>query len=72
MNSSSAASDFGQDRQLNKLLQDRTDCTIITVNGVQLRGVIEMFDKYVVLLRGSNGLPNMIYKHAISTVRSNK
>lgn len=41
--------------------------TIFLVNGYQLRGVIDAFDPYVVVLI-SDGRQQVIYKHAISTI----
>lgn len=63
---------FGQEEQLNQLMQSQVDCTIITVNGVQIRGTIQAHDKYSVLIRTQNGMQNLIYKSALSTIRSGK
>ncbi len=41
--------------------------TVFLVNGFQMRGTIEGFDPFTVVLR-SDGKQNMIYKHAISTI----
>ncbi|MEF2965619.1 RNA chaperone Hfq [Paenibacillus sp. M1] len=59
-----------QDHRLNNFRKNRTECTIITTNGVPLKGTIEAFDKYAVLLRTPSGRQSMVYKHAISTVVS--
>ena len=37
------------------------------VNGFQLRGTIQGYDSFVVLV-AADGRQNMIYKHAISTI----
>lgn len=57
-----------QDARLTDLRNNRALCTIITTNGVQMKGTIEGFDRYVVLVRSTAGKPSMIYKHALSTV----
>ena len=36
------------------------------MNGIKLQGSVESFDQFVVLLK--NGVSQMVYKHAISTV----
>ena len=41
--------------------------TVFLVTGFQMRGTIEGFDPFTVVLR-SDGKQNMIYKHAISTI----
>ncbi|MEC0237170.1 RNA chaperone Hfq [Paenibacillus kribbensis] len=69
MNEGYTKTDYNQDYQLNKLLKDEIECTVITTNGVQMRGKIQLYDKFSVLLRTHNGIQNLIYKHAISTIR---
>lgn len=59
---------FKQDEQLASLLRDKTECTFITTNGVQLKGSVERFDSYVVLIRMHGGKQSLIYKHALSTI----
>lgn len=61
---------FNQDDQLSVLLQDRIECTVITTNGVQIKGTVEAFDNYAVLIRAHSGKQSMIYKHALSTIIS--
>ena len=41
--------------------------SVFLVNGFQMRGTIEGFDVFTVLLQ-SDGKQNLIYKHAISTI----
>lgn len=55
-----------QDPYLNTLRKDRIPVSIYLVNGIKLQGQIESFDQFVLLLR--NGVSQMVYKHAISTV----
>ena len=55
-----------QDPYLNVLRKERVPVSIFLVNGIKLKGQIESFDQFVVLLK--NSVSQMIYKHAISTV----
>ncbi|WP_166242896.1 RNA chaperone Hfq [Paenibacillus turpanensis] len=57
-----------QDHQLHQFLKNRQVCTIITTNGVPIKGTIEFFDKYIILLQSPSGKQSMIYKHALSTI----
>ena len=56
-----------QEAILNEVRHDRVPVTLFLMNGFQLRGVITGFDNFVVVLV-SDGKPQMIYKHAISTL----
>jgi host factor-I protein len=60
-----------QDTFLNTVRKDKTPITIYLVSGVKLTGKIRSFDKYSVLLE-SNSQEQLIFKHAISTVVSNR
>ena len=60
-----------QDRFLNTVRKDKTPITIYLVSGVKLTGRIRSFDKYSVLLE-NNSQEQLIFKHAISTVVSNR
>jgi host factor-I protein len=60
-----------QDTFLNTVRKDKTPITIYLVSGVKLTGRIRSFDKYSVLLE-SNNQEQLIFKHAISTVVSNR
>ena len=55
-----------QDEILEKFKLDKTELTVFLLNGFQMKGTIEDFDKYVVNLF-SQGKNHIIYKHAIST-----
>jgi host factor-I protein len=55
-----------QDPYLNALRKERVPVSIYLVNGIKLQGQIESFDQFVILLK--NGVNQMIYKSAISTV----
>ena len=60
-----------QDTFLNTVRKDKTPITIYLVSGVKLTGRIRSFDKYSVLLE-NNSQEQLIFKHAISTVVSNR
>lgn len=57
-----------QDTFLNAVRKSRTPLTIFLVNGVKLQGVVTWFDNFCVLLRGDGRPPQLVYKHAISTI----
>lgn len=57
-----------QDRYLNQARKDRIPVTLFLMNGFQLRGTIQSFDQFAVLVL-SEGRQNLIYKHAISTIQ---
>jgi len=56
-----------QDVFLNHVRKNKTSVTVFLVNGVKLQGVVTWFDNFCVLLR-RDGLSQLVYKHAISTV----
>lgn len=55
-----------QDVFLNELRKEKVNVSVFLVNGIKLHGVIDAFDQYVVMLK--NGVTQIVYKHAISTV----
>ncbi len=57
-----------QDRFLNQARKDRIPVTLFLMNGFQLRGTIQSYDQFAVLVL-SEGRQNLIYKHAISTIQ---
>lgn len=59
-------SDLLQDSFLHTLKEENVAVSIFLVNGIKLHGVVDQFDEQVVMLK--NGITQMIYKHAISTV----
>ncbi|MFD1425560.1 host factor-I protein [Kroppenstedtia sanguinis] len=69
MNNQQVAPEFSQDRQLQRFQESQVECTVITVNGIHIKGTVQSFDKYVVLIHTLSGKQSMIYKHAISTVK---
>ena len=56
-----------QDPYLNALRKERIPVSIFLVNGIKLQGQIEAFDESVAVLK-NNGVTQMIYKHAMSTI----
>lgn len=51
---------------LQRLHENQTPVSIFLVNGIKLHGSIEHVDERVITLK--NGVTQMVYKHAISTV----
>ena len=56
-----------QDTFLNHIRKNKVPVTVFLVNGVKLQGMITWFDNFCVLLK-RDGHPQLVYKHAISTV----
>ena len=56
-----------QDLFLNSLRKSKTPVTMFLVKGVKLQGVVTWFDNFSVLLR-RDGMSQLVYKHAISTI----
>ena len=56
-----------QDTFLNHVRKGKISVTVFLVNGVKLQGIITWFDNFCLLLR-RDGLSQLVYKHAISTV----
>ena len=55
-----------QDQALENFKAQQTEVTVFFLNGFQMKGIIEDFDKYMISLV-SQGKQHLIYKHAIST-----
>jgi host factor-I protein len=55
-----------QDPFLNLLRREHVPVSIYLINGIKLQGQIESYDQYSILLR--NTAPQMVYKHAVSTI----
>ena len=56
-----------QDTFLNHLRKTKVPVTVFLVNGVKLQGIITWFDNFSMLLR-RDGVSQLVYKHAISTI----
>jgi host factor-I protein len=59
-----------QDTFLNHVRKTKTPITVFLVNGVKLQGIITWFDNFCLLLR-RDGVSQLVYKHAISTIMPN-
>ena len=60
-----------QDSYLNNARKDKVVLTIYLMSGVKLSGRIKSFDKYSLVLE-TNNQEQLIFKHAISTVVTQK
>ncbi len=56
---------------LNEARKQRAKVEIYLVNGKKLTGKIKSFDKFTLILDRNDG-DQMIFKHAISTIKSKK
>lgn len=56
-----------QNEFFNAARKDRTLVAVFLTNGKKLVGRIRSFDKFTLILEGQQG-PQIVYKHAISTV----
>jgi host factor-I protein len=56
-----------QDTFLNQVRKTKTSVTVFLMNGVKLQGIVTWFDNFCLLLR-KDGISQMVYKHAISTI----
>jgi host factor-I protein len=57
-----------QDKMLNELRKKGIVATVFTTNGVQIKGKINGFDKFSVLIVNDKNQQLLLYKHAISTI----
>lgn len=58
-----------QDAFLNKVRREKLSITIFLLSGYELRGFVKGFDNYTIILE-SGGEEQLIYKHAISTLKT--
>jgi host factor-I protein len=56
-----------QNSVLNQIRKDRIPVTIFLMNGVQVRGIIQAFDRFSITLI-VNQKQQLIYKRAVSTI----
>ncbi|NLB61954.1 MAG: RNA chaperone Hfq [Clostridiales bacterium] len=60
-----------QDRFLNELRKSKVPCTIIIVNGYQLKNaIVQEFDNFVIVLM-VDGSQKLLFKHSISSITPN-
>ncbi|MFD1676364.1 RNA chaperone Hfq [Alicyclobacillus fodiniaquatilis] len=60
-----------QNRMLDGIKINNIACTVILVKGFQIKGRIEYFDDFCVILN-ADGKQQTIYKHSISTIIPSK
>lgn len=60
-----------QDSFLNHVRRERINVTVYLVNGAKLTGRIKNFDRFAIILE-SNGVDQMLFKHAVSTISGNR
>jgi len=56
-----------QDTFLNQVRKTKTPVTVFLMNGVKLQGIVTWFDNFCLLLK-KDGISQMVYKHAVSTI----
>jgi len=57
-----------QNELLTQVVEDEKKVQIYLVSGMKLEGIIDSFDRFVVVMIDGDRKRNMIYKHAISTI----
>jgi host factor-I protein len=55
-----------QDNYLNQIRKEKIPVVVYLTNGVRLKGIINGFDNFVILLKENT--QSLIYKHAISSI----
>ena len=60
-----------QDIFLNHARRERLNVVIYLMNGTKLTGRIKNFDRFAIIME-NNGVDQMIFKHAISTISGSK
>ncbi|AJH03332.1 RNA chaperone Hfq [Bacillus thuringiensis] len=59
---------FFQEQLLQEAFQKRKDITLILVKGLHIKGIIRGYDTFSILIE-FEGKQQLVYKHAISTIR---
>ncbi|HHX7191424.1 RNA chaperone Hfq [Bacillus thuringiensis] len=59
---------FLQEQLLQEAFQKRKDITLILVKGLHVKGIIRGYDTFSILIE-FEGKQQLVYKHAISTIR---
>ncbi len=59
-----------QEPFLNALRKEKIPVSIYLVNGIKLKGIVESFDQFVIMLK--NNVNQIVYKHAVSTIVPSK
>ena len=57
-----------QKELLSQAVEDKKKVQVYVVNGMRLEGIIDSFDRFVVVMIDGDRKRKMIYKHAIATI----
>jgi len=57
-----------QERLLQEAMQEKKNVTLILLKGFHIKGIIQGYDLYSILVE-VEGKQQLVYKHAISTIR---
>ena len=59
-----------QNDYIKRVTESKQAVNIFLMNGIKLRGTIEGFDNFTLLISGNeNHAAQLVYKHAISTIQ---
>ncbi|MCU4715800.1 RNA chaperone Hfq [Bacillus cereus] len=59
---------FSQEHLLKEAFQKKKDITLILLKGLYIKGIIRGYDTFSILIE-YEGKQQLVYKHAISTIR---
>lgn len=59
---------FLQEQLLQEAFQKKKDITLILVKGLHIKGIVRAYDTFSILIE-FEGKQQLVYKHAISTIR---
>ncbi|HDR3658673.1 TPA: RNA chaperone Hfq [Bacillus cereus] len=57
-----------QERVLQEVIQKKKVISLILINGFHMKGIVKEYDAFSILIESDNK-NQLIYKHAISTIR---
>ncbi|HHK5537109.1 TPA: RNA chaperone Hfq [Bacillus mobilis] len=57
-----------QERLLQEVIQKKKVISLILINGFHMKGIVKEYDAFSILIESDNK-NQLIYKHAISTIR---
>ncbi|MGH0992072.1 RNA chaperone Hfq, partial [Bacillus cereus] len=57
-----------QERLLQEVIQKKKITSLILINGFHMKGIVKEYDAFSILVESDNK-NQLIYKHAISTIR---
>ncbi|MEK4503522.1 RNA chaperone Hfq [Bacillus sp. FSL R12-0069] len=57
-----------QERLLQEVIQKKKGISLILINGFHMKGIVKEYDAFSILIE-SDKKNQLIYKHAISTIR---